>query len=86
MILACGGCSNTYLDLSAGPQIDPIIGDGTNWEGTGPIVEIEVRKEWERWFCKYAHTSNLGSGPPFNDGYETTLDRVTCGRSFALFR
>lgn len=81
-----GGCVGaTYLDVSAGPQIDPIVGGGSNWDGDGPIVEIALRKEWERGvFCQFVHTSNLGSGPPFNSDQETTLDRVTCGKSFRL--
>jgi len=79
------GCSNTYLDVSAGPEIAPVIGPGgNNWLGDGPIVEIGIRKEWDPWFCQYAHTSNLGSGWPVNGDQETTLDRVTCGRSFSL--
>lgn len=83
ILLLLGGCSNTYLDVSAGPRIDPIIGQ-SDWHGSGPIVEAAVRKEWDEWFCQYAHTSNLASGFPFNSDSETTLDRVTCGRSFRL--
>lgn len=86
-VMVLGGCAGTFLDVSAGPQIDPIVGGGSNWDGDGPIVEIAVRKEWERGvFCQYAHTSNLWSGPPFNSDRETTLDRVTCGKSFRLGR
>lgn len=84
LILLLAGCENTYLDLHGGAQIEPIVYGESNWEGSGPIIEIGVRKHWDEWFCQYAHTSNLGSGPPFNDDRETTLDRVTCGRSFRL--
>lgn len=78
------GCAGTFLDVSTGPAINPITGGSSNWEGSGPIVELAVRQEWKAWFCQYAHTSNLLSGPPFNNDRETTLDRVTCGRSIEL--
>lgn len=84
LVVACSGCSSTYLDISAGPQIDPIFRGPSNWHGSGPVVDVAVRKEWAAWFCQFAHTSNLFSGPPFNGDTETTLDRITCGRSFRL--
>ena len=80
------GCAGLHADLSAGPQIDPIVGGDSNWLGSGPVFELAIRKETGPWFCQYAHTSNLGSGWPVNGDQETTLDRVTCGRSFALYR
>lgn len=84
-LIALSGCANTYLDVSAGPQIKPILNGESNWEGSGPIFDIGVRKEWKSAFCQYSHTSNLFVGPPFNSDTETTIDRLTCGRSFRLF-
>lgn len=84
VLLATAGCQNTYLNVSVGPQIDPIFNGASGWEGSGPIVDIEIERRMDQWFCKYTHTSNLFSGPPFNSEQETTLDRITCGRSFRL--
>ena len=84
VIVTCGGCQNAYLDIGSGIEVQPIFRGDSNWQGSGPIVEIALRKHWDMWFCQYAHTSNLSSGPPFNNDTETTLDRVTCGRSFRL--
>lgn len=84
VVILLAGCANTYLDVSTGPQIKPVIGGNSNWQGSGPVFELGVRKHWDAWFCQYAHTSNLGSGWPMNGDQETTLDRVTCGRSFRL--
>ena len=81
--LLLSGCASTYVEISAGPQVTPIYGSDS-WYGEGPIVDAAIRRYWDNWFCEYRHTSNLGSGWPFNNEYETTLDRVTCGRSFAL--
>lgn len=75
--LALAGC--TSAEVAVGPQISPVVGGEIHWQGQGPIVDMAVRREGERTFCEYRHTSNLGSGWPFNDDDETTLDRVTCG-------
>ena len=71
------GC--TSAEMSMGPRINPIVGGGSQWKGSGPIVDIAFRREGESKFCEYRHTSNLLSGWPFNGDDETTLDRVTCG-------
>ncbi len=84
LLVLLSGCANTYLDLSAGPQLDPVVRGPSNWQGDGPIVEAAIRYQRDAWFCQYAHTSNLFSGPPFNSDQETSLDRITCGRSFRL--
>ena len=76
-VLALAGC--TSAEIAVGPKIDPVIRGGSNWHGRGPVVDVALRREAEHTFCEYRHTSNLGSGWPFNDDEETTLDRVTCG-------
>jgi len=67
------GCAGTHVEMAMGP------GQGQGWEGSGPVVDLAVRKEWNTWFCELRHTSNLGSGPPFNDRYETWVERASCG-------
>lgn len=74
------GC--TSAEISVGPRIPPVVGGGANWKGSGPIVDMAVRRESDHTFCEYRHTSSLGSGWPFNGDEETTLDRVTCGVIF----
>lgn len=86
LVTMCSGCAGkTTLDISIGPQINPVVGGGSNWLGDGPIVDVAIRHQRDNWFFQYAHTSNMFSGVPFNSERESTVDRVTVGRSFRLF-
>jgi len=83
-LLLLAGC--TSAEIAGGPRVKPITGGGSNWQGDGPVVDIALRREGDRTFCEYRHTSNLASGWPFNGSQETTLDRLTCGVRFNLER
>ena len=73
-ILLLTGCAGqNVVELGIGPKV---MGE---WEGDGGVVEIALRRENGWTYCEYRHTSNLLSGPPFNDRYENSLDRVICG-------
>jgi hypothetical protein len=71
LLVGCAG--HNYVEVGIGPQI------GGQWEGTGGVVDVAVGREGDKTFCEYRHTSNLTSGPPFNDRFENTVDRISCG-------
>jgi hypothetical protein len=84
-LIILAGCANTSFEVAAGSSLNlPWNGNNLEWQGKGPLVEFGIRHEKDNWYCELKHTSNLGSGWPFNNEPESWLDRVVCGRTFPL--
>ena len=81
IVLLRAGCGSTHFEASLGPYIDTGLGEGGRWQGSGGVVDLAVRHEFENgWsYCEFRHTSNLLSGWPFNTDYENVVDRASCG-------
>ena len=88
LLFTAWGCQGvTTIELSAGHEFEgPWVQDGVDaWVGSGPILEGAIRHTYDSGlFIEYSHTSNLKSGPPFNDDVENSIDRVSFGKKFII--
>lgn len=82
-LIFCFFLSGCAWDKSVEVSYGTTVGN-PNWEGEGGSVDISLRAEKDNKFCALTHTSNLTSGPPFNNDSESYVDRLHCGMKFKL--
>ncbi len=82
LLLPITANAESYVTIEANVAIEMAVNDD-NWQGEVPfefrVSYVKMINKTAYFTTGYSHLSNVLTGPPFNDNFESVLDRVFIG-------